>query len=225
MTPDTGSGSSRTPPCVERAARDGAPGRGSRSTSRGADNRGGRGRSAPRQARPRPRCTRSSMTSKSSSSSGTARTPCYRRRRRHAGDEPRLLVHESRARVRRARAWRRALLPSPQPLVADGPRAVLDSGVTSPGSSTRRRRGDRAREAECRVLRRRVQGARLRAGDDVDDRRRPRDGHRRRAGRRHDALLVRTGKFRPDALEASRVQPDGIVSSIAHVPDWLEDHA
>jgi HAD superfamily hydrolase (TIGR01458 family) len=39
------------------------------------------------------------------------------------------------------------------------------------------------------------------------------------------ALLVRTGKFRPDAVEASRVQPDGIVSSIAHVLDWLEDHA
>ncbi len=39
------------------------------------------------------------------------------------------------------------------------------------------------------------------------------------------AVLVRTGKFRPDALDASRVLPDGIVSSIAHVPDWLEDHA
>ena len=38
------------------------------------------------------------------------------------------------------------------------------------------------------------------------------------------AVLVRTGKFRPDAVEASRVQPDGIVSSIAHLPDWLEEH-
>ncbi len=37
-------------------------------------------------------------------------------------------------------------------------------------------------------------------------------------------VLVRTGKFRPDALEASRVVPDGIVSSLAHVPDWIEDH-
>ena len=27
------------------------------------------------------------------------------------------------------------------------------------------------------------------------------------------AMLVRTGKFRPDAVEASRVQPDGIVSA------------
>jgi HAD superfamily hydrolase (TIGR01458 family) len=38
------------------------------------------------------------------------------------------------------------------------------------------------------------------------------------------SVLVRTGKFRPDVVEASRVQPDGIVSSIAHLPDWLEEH-
>ncbi|MGH3050332.1 MAG: TIGR01458 family HAD-type hydrolase [Gaiellaceae bacterium] len=35
-------------------------------------------------------------------------------------------------------------------------------------------------------------------------------------------ILVRTGKFRPDDVERSRVQPDGIVSSIAQLPDWLE---
>lgn len=35
-------------------------------------------------------------------------------------------------------------------------------------------------------------------------------------------ILVRTGKFRPDEVERSRVQPDAIVSSIAQVPDWLE---
>jgi HAD superfamily hydrolase (TIGR01458 family) len=35
-------------------------------------------------------------------------------------------------------------------------------------------------------------------------------------------VLVRTGKFRPDVVERSRVRPDAIVSSIAHVPDWLE---
>ena len=35
-------------------------------------------------------------------------------------------------------------------------------------------------------------------------------------------MLVRTGKFRPDEVERSRVQPDGIVSSIAQLPDWLE---
>lgn len=38
-------------------------------------------------------------------------------------------------------------------------------------------------------------------------------------------VLVRTGKFRPDALEASGVQPDGIVSSVAQLPQWLEEHA
>jgi len=38
------------------------------------------------------------------------------------------------------------------------------------------------------------------------------------------AVLVRTGKFRPDAVEASRVKPDGIVSSVAHLPEWLEEH-
>jgi HAD superfamily hydrolase (TIGR01458 family) len=37
-------------------------------------------------------------------------------------------------------------------------------------------------------------------------------------------VLVRTGKFRPDEVEASRVRPDGIVSSIAHLPEWLELH-
>ena len=38
------------------------------------------------------------------------------------------------------------------------------------------------------------------------------------------AVLVRTGKFRPDAVERSAVVPDGIVSSIAQLPDWLERH-
>src|SRR5437588_10693678 len=37
-------------------------------------------------------------------------------------------------------------------------------------------------------------------------------------------VLVRTGKFRPDAVERSRVRPDGIVSSIGQLPDWLEGH-
>ena len=35
-------------------------------------------------------------------------------------------------------------------------------------------------------------------------------------------ILVRTGKFRPDEVERSQVQPGAIVSSIAQVPDWLE---
>ena len=38
------------------------------------------------------------------------------------------------------------------------------------------------------------------------------------------SVLVRTGKFRPDAVERARTQPDGIVSSIAHLPEWLEEH-
>ena len=37
-------------------------------------------------------------------------------------------------------------------------------------------------------------------------------------------VLVRTGKFRPDAVEAGSVRPDGIVSSIAQLPEWLEAH-
>jgi ribonucleotide monophosphatase NagD (HAD superfamily) len=37
-------------------------------------------------------------------------------------------------------------------------------------------------------------------------------------------VLVRTGKFRPDDLEHNRVSPDGIVSSIAQLPDWLEEN-
>jgi HAD superfamily hydrolase (TIGR01458 family) len=37
-------------------------------------------------------------------------------------------------------------------------------------------------------------------------------------------VLVRTGKFRPDDVERSRVLPDGIVSSIAQLPDWLEQN-
>jgi HAD superfamily hydrolase (TIGR01458 family) len=37
-------------------------------------------------------------------------------------------------------------------------------------------------------------------------------------------ILVRTGKFRPDEVERSRVQPDAIVSSIAQLPTWLEQN-
>jgi ribonucleotide monophosphatase NagD (HAD superfamily) len=38
------------------------------------------------------------------------------------------------------------------------------------------------------------------------------------------SILVRTGKFRPDAVEEAGAQPDGIVSSIAQLPEWLEEH-
>jgi HAD superfamily hydrolase (TIGR01458 family) len=37
-------------------------------------------------------------------------------------------------------------------------------------------------------------------------------------------VLVRTGKFRPDAVERARARPDGIVSSIGQLPEWLEEH-
>ncbi len=37
-------------------------------------------------------------------------------------------------------------------------------------------------------------------------------------------VIVRTGKFRPDDVEAARTPPDGIVSSIAQLPEWLEEH-
>jgi phospholysine phosphohistidine inorganic pyrophosphate phosphatase len=36
-------------------------------------------------------------------------------------------------------------------------------------------------------------------------------------------ILVRTGKFRPDDIERSSIQPDGIISSIAQLPEWLEN--
>ncbi|MHB8651116.1 MAG: TIGR01458 family HAD-type hydrolase [Gaiellaceae bacterium] len=37
-------------------------------------------------------------------------------------------------------------------------------------------------------------------------------------------VLVRTGKFRPDAVERARTRPDGIVSSVAQLPEWIEEH-
>jgi HAD superfamily hydrolase (TIGR01458 family) len=38
-------------------------------------------------------------------------------------------------------------------------------------------------------------------------------------------VLVRTGKFRPDVVEFARVQPDGIITSIAALPGWIETSA
>jgi HAD superfamily hydrolase (TIGR01458 family) len=37
-------------------------------------------------------------------------------------------------------------------------------------------------------------------------------------------VLVRTGKFRPDTVERGSVMPDGIVSSVAQLPAWLEQN-
>jgi ribonucleotide monophosphatase NagD (HAD superfamily) len=35
-------------------------------------------------------------------------------------------------------------------------------------------------------------------------------------------VLVRTGKYRQEALEEASVKPDGVIDSIAALPDWLE---
>lgn len=35
-------------------------------------------------------------------------------------------------------------------------------------------------------------------------------------------ILLRTGKFRPEALERSSTVPDAVLSSLAHVPDWID---
>jgi len=35
-------------------------------------------------------------------------------------------------------------------------------------------------------------------------------------------ILVRTGKFREEALDAATVKPDGVIDSIAALPGWLE---
>ena len=37
-------------------------------------------------------------------------------------------------------------------------------------------------------------------------------------------VLVRTGKFRPDAVERSGVMPDAILSSVDDLPAWIESH-
>ena len=37
-------------------------------------------------------------------------------------------------------------------------------------------------------------------------------------------ILVRTGKFSPDDVEAARVRPDAIVNSVANLPEWIETH-
>jgi HAD superfamily hydrolase (TIGR01458 family) len=37
-------------------------------------------------------------------------------------------------------------------------------------------------------------------------------------------ILVRTGKFRDEALDEATVRPDAVIDSIAALPAWLEDH-
>jgi phospholysine phosphohistidine inorganic pyrophosphate phosphatase len=38
-------------------------------------------------------------------------------------------------------------------------------------------------------------------------------------------VLVRTGKFRPAALEEADPQPDAVLDSIAELPAWIEAEA
>ena len=38
-------------------------------------------------------------------------------------------------------------------------------------------------------------------------------------------VLVQTGKFREEALEQATVTPDGVIESIAELPEWLEARA
>jgi ribonucleotide monophosphatase NagD (HAD superfamily) len=35
--------------------------------------------------------------------------------------------------------------------------------------------------------------------------------------------LVRTGKFRPETLEGSTIVPDVVLSSVALLPEWLNE--
>jgi phospholysine phosphohistidine inorganic pyrophosphate phosphatase len=37
------------------------------------------------------------------------------------------------------------------------------------------------------------------------------------------AVLVRTGKFREDALAAADPKPDAVLDSVAELPGWLEE--
>lgn len=53
-------------------------------------------------------------------------------------------------------------------------------------------------------------------GDDIEDDIRG----AQRFGMR--TALVRTGKFRPDAVETSGIVPDVVLSSVAQLPEWLE---
>jgi len=39
------------------------------------------------------------------------------------------------------------------------------------------------------------------------------------------AVLVRTGKFREEVLEAATIKPHGVIDSIAALPDWLESRS
>jgi HAD superfamily hydrolase (TIGR01458 family) len=59
-------------------------------------------------------------------------------------------------------------------------------------------------------------GEAVMVGDDIE----ADIGGAKRIGMR--AVLVRTGKFRPGELEGADPQPDGVIDSVADLPDWLE---
>ena len=147
-----------------------------------------------------------------------------RRRRRDRGAGPDLLLPQPQPRLPRAARRRGALLPAQEPLVADGRGAAARRGRDRRRARVRLRdRGDRARQAEPGVLpaprsRRSTPTPSSRGSSATTSR--ATSSARRRSGMR--TVLVRTGKFRPDDLEHASVSPDGIVSSIAQLPDWLE---
>jgi ribonucleotide monophosphatase NagD (HAD superfamily) len=62
-------------------------------------------------------------------------------------------------------------------------------------------------------------GEAVMVGDDVE----ADIGGPKRVGMR--AVLVRTGKFRPAALQEADPQPDAVIDSIADLPAWLEEAA
>jgi ribonucleotide monophosphatase NagD (HAD superfamily) len=103
----------------------------------------------------------------------------------------------------RARGRRRAVLPAQEPLVADEARPALDAGAFVAGSSTRRRSTRPCSASRRRRTSRRRSGARRRrrltwmVGDDIEADIAGAQAHGMRT------VLVRTGKFRPDAVEAT----------------------
>ena len=147
-----------------------------------------------------------------------------RRRRRERRARPDLLLPEPQPGVPGAARRRRALLPAPEPLVADDRRAAARLGRVRRGARVRgRHRGDRARQAEPCVLRRRDRGDRRRPGDDLDGRRRHRGRHR--SARRASGCApcsCAPASSGPTSSSRRVSMPDGIVSSIAQLPDWLE---
>ena len=109
-----------------------------------------------------------------------------RRLRRDARAEPGLQLHEPRACVQRDPGWRVLLLPAQEPLVADEPRPDARlRGVRRRARVRDRDRGDRARQAEPRLLRGGARRARRRARADLARHRRHRRRRSRRAAVRH----------------------------------------